>query len=392
MNSASFRTLTLVLLAFLFLAITTCGKDSPTRPSVPSSITVTPATVKLTEVGETAQLSVTVRDQNNKTLLGASVTWSSSTASVAMVSTTGVVTAVQSGTTIITATSGGVTGQAAVTVAIPLPTMVAITPDTASLTSVGQTVQLTAVVRDSLGRPLLSEPVTWSSGNDGVATVDSQGLITAVGPGTAEITARTGNVTGTMTVSVILRIHAITLTPSEAEVFIGDSLQLFAEATDGNGSVVDAVFTWTSNNAAIATVDGRGFVRAIGSGSTYISAFSEGITGRARISVLPDYYRDRIALVALYESTDGPNWTNSEGWLSTAQLKFWYGVYTDSDGRVTRLDLTENELKGPIPAELGDMTRLVHLRLGRNYLSGPIPQQLGNLTNLIILRNNKLWA
>ncbi len=352
---------------------------------MPSSITVTPETVKLTGEGETAQLRATVLDQSNRTVLGANVVWSSSTTSVATVNSSGLVTAVQSGTTIITATSGGAVGQAAVTVEIPLPTMVIITPETASLTAVGQTVQLTAVVRDSLGRPLPSEPVTWSSGNDGVATVNSQGLVTAVGPGTAEISARSGNVTGTMTVSVMLRIHSIALTPSEAEVFEDDFLRVVAEATDANGRVVDAVFTWTSSNAAVATVDGRGLVRAIRNGNTFISAFSEGITGRARVSVIAGSVRDRSALVALYESTDGLNWTNNDGWLSNEPLKHWYGVETDSNGRVRSLDLTDNELNGPIPAEIGNMTKLIDLRLNINQLSGSIPPELGNLTNLVIL-------
>ena len=392
MISYSFRTLSPVLLLLVFLTLSTCGRDSPTRPSVPSSITVTPATVKLTGAGETAQLRATVLDQSNRTVLGANVAWSSSTTSVATVNSSGLVTAVQSGTTIITATSGGAVGQAAVTVEIPLPTRVSITPETASLTSVGQTVQLTAVVRDSLGRPLPSEPVTWSSGNDGVATVNSQGLVTAVGPGTAEITARSGNVTGTMTVSVMLRIHSIALTPSEAEVFEDDFLRVVAEATDANGRVVDAVFTWTSSNAAVATVDGRGLVRAIRNGNTYISAISEGITGRARVSVIAGSVRDRSALVALYESTDGLNWTNNDGWLSNEPLKHWYGVETDSNGRVRRLDLSDNELNGPIPAEIGSMTRLIDLSLDINKLSGSIPPELGNLTNLILLflRINRL--
>ena len=95
--------------------------------------------------------------------------------------------------------------------------------------------------------------------------------------------------------------------------------------------------------------------------------------------------RDRSALVALYESTDGPNWTNNDGWLSNEPLKHWYGVETDSNGRVRRLHLTNNELNGTIPAEIGNMTRLDDLRLSTNQLSGSIPPELGNLTNLVLL-------
>ena len=48
---------------------------------------------------------------------------------------------------------------------------------------------------------------------------------------------------------------------------------------------------------------------------------------------------DRDILIALYETTDGPNWLNSDNWLTDAPLGEWYGVDTDASGRVVRLDL-----------------------------------------------------
>ena len=90
---------------------------------------------------------------------------------------------------------------------------------------------------------------------------------------------------------------------------------------------------------------------------------------------------DRDVLVALYNATDGPNWTNSTNWLSDEPLGDWHGV-TVSNGRVTRLELQENQLSGPIPAELANLTNLTHLGFGWNQLSGSIPTELGNLANL----------
>ena len=58
---------------------------------------------------------------------------------------------------------------------------------------------------------------------------------------------------------------------------------------------------------------------------------------------------DRAALVALYEATDGPNWVNSDNWLSDAPLGEWYGVRTDLRGRVWELSLNSNELFRPDP-------------------------------------------
>ena len=101
---------------------------------------------------------------------------------------------------------------------------------------------------------------------------------------------------------------------------------------------------------------------------------------------------DRAALVTLYNTTDGPNWTNRTNWLSDEPLEHWYGVTTDDDGRVTQLLLRENNLNGPIPAAVGSLTGLVRLDFQGNQLSGPVPTWLGNLSNLeeLLLYGNGL--
>ena len=67
---------------------------------------------------------------------------------------------------------------------------------------------------------------------------------------------------------------------------------------------------------------------------------------------------ERDVLVALYEATNGPNWTNSANWLSDKPLGEWYGVITDAIGRVTKLQLSENGLSGKLPIELGNLHNL----------------------------------
>ena len=101
---------------------------------------------------------------------------------------------------------------------------------------------------------------------------------------------------------------------------------------------------------------------------------------------------DREILVALYEATDGRNWANADNWLTVAPLGNWYGVRADARGRVTGLSLSDNELAGPILAELGDLAALNSLTLSRNNLTGPIPPELGRLTNLksLWLHRNEL--
>ena len=118
---------------------------------------------------------------------------------------------------------------------------------------------------------------------------------------------------------------------------------------------------------------------------------------------------DRAALVALYNATGGPNWTNSTNWLSDEPLSEWFGVTTDANGGVVeRLRLggwendepISNRLTWSIPPALGNLDRLRilnlcdlwSLTLGSNALSGPRPAALGNLANLwsLLLARNAL--
>ena len=107
---------------------------------------------------------------------------------------------------------------------------------------------------------------------------------------------------------------------------------------------------------------------------------------------LPFCPSDRAALEALYNATNGANWTNNSNWLSDSSLGEWHGVTTDANGRVTSLLLPGNGLSGSIPSQLGNLSNLTSLYLWDNQLSGSIPSELGNLANLtdLILYNNQL--
>ena len=94
---------------------------------------------------------------------------------------------------------------------------------------------------------------------------------------------------------------------------------------------------------------------------------------------------ERAALVALYTSTHGENWTNRDGWLGRPGSECsWYGV-TCVAGEVVGLKLERNNLAGPLPPELGDLTRLSALVLSNNRLSGSIPLQMGKLEECVML-------
>ncbi len=109
-------------------------------------------------------------------------------------------------------------------------------------------------------------------------------------------------------------------------------------------------------------------------------------------TVLSTAFDDRAILVALYDATNGANWTENKNWQSDLPMSKWYGVTTDRRGRVTGLSLQENRLLGEIPPELGSFSNLEFLRLSQNQLRGEIPPKLGGLSRLrgLFLSENQL--
>ncbi|WP_286911149.1 carbohydrate binding domain-containing protein, partial [Maribacter sp. UBA6511] len=99
---------------------------------------------------------------------------------------------------------------------------------------------------------------------------------------------------------------------------------------------------------------------------------------------------DRDALIALYNATDGDNWTVS--WDLNADISTWAGITLNTEGRVRTLILDSRNLTGEIPNEIGNLTELEWIDLGRNNLTGEIPEQFGNLLKLerLNLRTNQL--
>ncbi len=108
-----------------------------------------------------------------------------------------------------------------------------------------------------------------------------------------------------------------------------------------------------------------------------------------------DPVQDSLTLVALYNKTDGPNWSDNTNWLVPGQpISTWYGVVeVDAEGCVTCLDLDGDEdcfggffpgnnLKGTIPPEIGDLTELIFLALTADSLTGGIPPEIGKLSKL----------
>jgi uncharacterized protein YjdB len=257
-------------------------------PVAAVAVRVSPSSRDLT-VGQTAQLKAEPLDAQGAVLSGRAVAWSSSRPGVATVSQTGAVTALSPGSTIITATAEGKSGVAGVTVTPAAVASVAVTPTAATLV-VGQTVQLEAQPRDASGRPLAGRAVTWSTNRPTVATVTSTGVVAAVSPGTATVTASSEGRSGAATIVVEApSVDRVEVTPASTTVKVGGSFRLTATVYDSRGSVIPgARVGWASSDTRIATVDNTGRVSAVRGGSVIITAMSGGKAGTASVRVRKD--------------------------------------------------------------------------------------------------------
>ena len=380
-----------VVLAISASVFITCGKDSPTEPAqqIPTRITLSANSLSLNAIGESVSLIATVLDQNDRVIRGAGVTWTSSETNVATVTDNGQVTAVKNGSARITATAGNASASANITV-VQTAVRVVITPDSASLTSIGENLQLEVASFDERNRAISDAAFTWSSSNPAVATVDSTGLVTAVANGTATITASAGDVSmdievavspvveislspttpfltslgetlqmiaapldengepvrgasgaaeASVTVTVSQVAAGISITPNIRELSEGQTLQLTARVVDANDHELRGIrVTWSSSKREVATVSRTGLVRAIAIGSTRITATGGDLFITITLRVVTGYgsgitvdvpgslESDREGLVALYNALDGTNWATSTNWLTDEPLNTWAGV------------------------------------------------------------------
>ncbi len=251
-----------------------------------ASVQVTPLVVSV-RVNRSVALQARALDAQGGELSTRSVSWSSSDPAVATINAQGLVTGLTPGAATITATSGGRSGQAAVTVTPEPVASVTVSPASDTL-AVGTERELSAVVRDADGVLLTDRSVAWSVSDPNVASISSVGVVTALAPGTVTAVALSEGRVGQANIVVLQRLaDAIILTPSSSTVEVGATVQLLAQVTDPNGNLLTGrTITFSSSDAAVASVSSQGLVSARAPGVARITALSDGKTAVTTITVI----------------------------------------------------------------------------------------------------------
>ena len=293
---------------------------------------------------------------------------------------------------------------------------------------VGSTVQLTATLENWSGQALTGETINFS-GLPGYATsayaqTDSNGAATISykiegGAGPYSITAAfpgdgyygpisqssaltvskadtqitcpgvTGGLDGTVDLSGTLRrVTDNSAVTYRSLTFTVDGVVVGTAETDGTGTAVlpyqILVGFATGNHTLAASFSGDVWYNPSTCLSSTLTVTQP--TGPNLLGI-PD--TEFQALIALYNGTNGPSWTNHANWWVASSD--WYGL-TVINGHVVDIYLNGNNLNGTLPTELGNLTQLEGLGLADNQLSGTIPSQIGSLTNLqqLYLSDNQL--
>lgn len=304
----NFRIVSLIAVT-LGIILTGCGGGG--SPS--SSSSGTPVLAKISvgatssslAAGEKLQLTATgiYNDQSTQNVT-ATATWQTSDPTVATVNSAGMLTALKQGSVTVTATVGTISGTMPVTVTAPTLSSILVTSAAASLFA-GQTSQMTAtgVYSDGTSQDVTSQ-VLWTSSNQLFATVNASGMVTAVAKGQVTITATSGSISGTASVSVNnVVLASIIVTPANASIAAGQTQQFAANGIFSDGSTTDITknVAWDTDAHGVATVSQAGLATGVASGSANVRATSGAVVGSIPLTVTP------AVLQSIDISPDGPS-------------------------------------------------------------------------------------
>lgn len=385
--------------AVLIFTAASCGDPESAavpEPPRPAAIAIEPASANLVSLGERTPFTATVTDQYGELFPG-SVLWSGSDEGVFAVDADGTVTAVGNGTGTLTASIEGL-GATAEVVVVEVQAAATAATDRAALTA----------LYNATGGPSWTRRDNWLSAGPlagwyGVQ-VDTNGRVTSLALGGNNLTGSVPAEIGDLANLSILQLYTNKLAgpiPTEIGKLVNLEI-LFLEDNDLSGRLPEELgrlgkleWFWVKDNEDLSgalplTLAQVPLIQFHYSGTQLCVPMDAAF--RRWLSAIQHHegtgvectQSERDLLETFYYATGGDyTWDQSDNWLTDAPLDAWYGVETDENGNVTRLDLSGNFLVGRIPPELAQLSHLETLDLAWNgLLEGPIPPGLYDLTGL----------
>lgn len=296
-----------------FLAACSGGGDGPTGggQQTPTVATVTVTGTASLETGKTTVLTARALDATGTAISGKAFSWSSSADAVASVASDGTVTAKTTGAATISASVDGKTGSLAVTVTAPVSGVSSVVVSGTPTLQAGATTKLSATINSVTGGTL-SLPVTWSSSDNTMMTVASDGTVSALRIGTVTITASAGGTSGSLVVTSSLAPYTFNFpsgTSSDDAQMIKDLVQFgtaYFQTTFGRTITTPTTVSGVTGGAGC---DARaGNAAFTGAGQVTFCVANQGWTVQGPIS------KQKIVVHELFHV-----WQFQYGWLTKPQ-------------------------------------------------------------------------
>ncbi len=292
--------------AFIFF-LAACSKKADDTPltTIPERLELSPATTSVV-VGGTTTFSVTFFNNTGQlAAVPAGIVWTSMNTNIATVNQQGMVTGVAAGQTSIRVSYNSISATALITVtAANVPERLEISSTTTTVVAgASTTFTLTYFNNQGVAAPV-PPGVDWSSLNNGVATVNQQGLVTGVAPGQASIRATLNAISATalITVTSPTVLERLEISPGNTSILAAGTATFTLTYYNNQGVVapVPAGVIWNSMNTAAATVNQQGVATGVAAGQTNIQATVNSLTATASLTVTAN---NQLATVTLTPST-----------------------------------------------------------------------------------------
>jgi hypothetical protein len=282
-----------IVIAIVVLTTSALAQGSNGAPATAAikTVQVTPS-VKEAEVGQQVKLTAVATDAAGNVVNEKPSVYFAGPFDIAAADDDGNVRLFGTGEVVVGAIVGGVPGITKFMVKAPSIKTVEIAPLKTPIV-VGSAVQLDAVTRIFSGDPRTGMPINWTSDNAQVATVDEGGVVTAIGPGKATITAASGTATTTTTINVVKNnLRSLSVAGASKSARTGDVIRFTAKGDPAG----DVATRWSVSGSG-ARVDADGGFVAEKPGTYIVTATSGNMSSSASIVVAPRNLEREIKVV-----------------------------------------------------------------------------------------------